>query len=169
MELYLYCPYSLSCYGRYYLLTLLLFSFPSILPFPSPVFFLAKDLFNRLSDPSHFRTLQVNMCKRFYGDSWCCRMYVLLHVLLTVTDMCYCVCCWQLLTCVTACVADSYWHVLLTVTDMCYCVCCWHLLTCVTACVADSYWHVLLCVLLTATDICQTLRVSMHTHCQCNM
>jgi hypothetical protein len=90
------------CCGWWYLLTLL----PSFLQFPSLIFVLPTDLSNCLSAPFYIRTVQVNICKGIYCHSKCCRMYVLLHVLLTVNDicqtltvsMCYCMCCWQLMT-----------------------------------------------------------------------
>ena len=36
----------------------------------------------------YIRTVQVNIHKGFYNHSKCCKMYVLLHLLLTVNDIC---------------------------------------------------------------------------------
>jgi hypothetical protein len=64
----------------------LLFSnHPSI---PIPVFVLPTDLSNCLSAPFYIGTVQVNIHNGFYNHSRCCRMYVLLHVLLTINDIC---------------------------------------------------------------------------------
>jgi len=38
--------------------------------------------------PFSIRTVQINFCKGFYNHCRCCRMYVLLHVLLRINDIC---------------------------------------------------------------------------------